>query len=207
MEREGHKCLCRRSPFLLHSELFTGAKGQHRKQQCNGIVACALSDCGGSCPFLLLTQLRAFLLVQNLAFKLHVSFLVPLLCSPRPVTFMLSTSLPFFRHTSLLNGSCLVRYGLLCAFGIFTWDIPSPLIPCWLRCLLSATMREELVQLGASLSAGLLTALSGLSYNQRALTTQEHANLFLFWEAVTAGISQLSCKEAGVIKVIPWQGM
>lgn len=43
-------------------------------------------------PFLLLTQLPAFPVVQSLAFKLHVSFLFPPLCSPRPVTFMRATS-------------------------------------------------------------------------------------------------------------------
>lgn len=120
MEREGssvcveglHSCQPSHSVF---SELFTGANS-------NAVVLSPvpLVTVVVPAPFLLLTQLLAFLLIQNLAFKLRVSFLFPPLCSPRPVTFMSSTPFSLFLHTSPLNSAFLARYRLLCALSIFT---------------------------------------------------------------------------------------
>lgn len=121
VEREGssvcveglHSCQPSHSVF---SELFTGANSNAMVLSPVPLVTVVVPA-----PFLLLTQLLAFLLIQNLAFKLlRVSLLSPPLCSPRPVTFMSSTPFSLFLHTSPLNGAFLARYRLLCALSIFT---------------------------------------------------------------------------------------
>lgn len=65
----------------------------------------------------------------------------------------------------------------VCVFNAFTWDSPNSLIRSWLSAPHACQPWGACVRCAA---CQCLTASPGLADNQRALPTQQHANVYLF---------------------------